>query len=842
MYDRPDASDFLIDRPFGDDSENLLREWYAAAKLFLNPNFQYSNVQEFKVAVNGCFRTLTGHSTKFDQHLFAGARRLYATSLTRKPKAESTRPYLLLTADFTDTGHYDHSDFFNIVPEEIETDSLKDRKLRIVSPLYFLRRLLTSPEYLASEAYAHCIVRAEIFAAAARTFCLDSDKNIYKFINEQVNYEKISASLSKINSYKNIRDSIYLDNASDFIVGNMLSSMGYMYMLFSRAESHGKSRQERDLMPIEVFLNSAALDFTADYAYELRVHPSVDELPSAAQLLSELDGVALAMPGVRTVFSGGIRATKDSGAVVRVSGGSGTGKTTLALSTCAALAPLGTLTYYLSSEEEEVDLVDRIHSVTPPFILNTRYYTPPTVESLDSWFNAFHLASGEPDVNRQTVSQFIEGVIEKFGESQLDLKQVKPPGVVPFVVVLDGVHELVEMNGRSEVSANNSLHELVEELRRLNALVILLSADVDAPAFRALDYLVDVVISLDGESEFQGATDALRSFHLQKTRRQFANIGKHRYHISKDGGVRLYPNIASTLSRYKRKKWMEADKGSWYDFFAYDDDGTSRHWLEIFRNSHTLITGKGSSGKASFALRLLTSPFVNKLESKTGDLFFSPANQEVENRRRILILSFLYPSSYYDELIQEIGRTRRFSDRASSVPTPDILHTVLKFYPGHMPTEVLVSKISEELRRGVVQGIPYDSVLIDGLHNVFLQFPSLDKNTLIWPILSEIFRRAEVSVATTHAYFDVIGMNEDLHLAMDVRSTSNRSIPLLQSLVNSADFYLDVSAPEVGESGYSKLPPDYAEIRVGTALDQPNPRSPLLWNRSRMCTEPIPDN
>lgn len=832
-------ANFLIDRPFHRDSELLLKEWFDAVGMFLNSS-QFIDKESFVAAVNETFQSLQNHSPNFDPHLYRAKRSLYDSARRVKAKQRKIRPtraFLLLEGDFRRI-------------ESIETvrDDKAREKVRLFSPLYFLRRILTADDFLESEAYAHAIIRAEIFAAAIKSFPPEVGQNIYEYIGEAIKYQNISKSLASISSYIAKRDTIYLRDASDFIVGNLLASQGYAYLNFEHGDIlNAKSRStEREWMPIGTFLSNSSIAFTAETAYELRFVRDLDVLPSASQILSELDGIPLALPGARMIFSGGIRATESNGTVVRITGKSGTGKTTLALSICTALAPLGTSTFYLSCEEEQEDLIDRIYSVTPPFIANTRkFLLPKGVSSFDdeSWFTALHLNANDPSSNFSSVELFIDEIVSLYESKKTDPKEKRPPGLVPFVVVLDGVHEVVAPESHGD--AADKLHALVNKLRELNALVVLLSADIDNQAFRSLDYLVDVVIKLDSLDQSGNSIEKLRSFRLEKTRRQFSHTGNHRYHISKQGGVKLYPNLPSILETFKRFRWQEPDRTSYFDFLGSRDltgeRSSNRPWLKIFEKSHTLITGQGSSGKASFALRLLTSPLRNDRRTSNAyrDMFDSSFSEAELQSRRLLIISFLYPESYYAKLIRTIQKSK-YPDRLGMEPTPEIFEEVMSFYPGHLQPEVLVGKIAAELHRGHVDGLPYDSVLIDGLHNVFLQFPGLESDTLIWPILSEIFRRSGVTLVTTHAHFNVIGMDQDQHLAFDVRSMANRSVPLLQSLVNSADYYLDVSPfmTQRADGIDISLVPEHASITVATALGQPIPARPeKVWNRTTMVVE-----
>jgi hypothetical protein len=104
-------------------------------------------------------------------------------------------------------------------------------------------------------------------------------------------------------------------------------------------------------------------------------------------------------------------------------------------------------------------------------------------------------------------------------------------------------------------------------------------------------------------------------------------------------------------------------------------------------------------------------------------------------------------------------------------------------------------------------------------------------------MLSELFRRVGLNVVTTHAHFDVFGQENNPNLFMDVNLISNRSLPLLQSLVNSADFYIDVSLEkETDNLSKKKL----YDINVVSSLGQPIPTSKVFkWDREGLRLAPF---
>ena len=844
--------EFIIERPFGDISSSLLNEWYAAAKVFLEAKKLFFDEGSFITAVNGCFKSLVRHPTKYDSHISGAQPGVYATARTKNKNNKKTRAFLLLEKMFPGFA-------YNKYPL-LEEPYITAERIRIPSPLLFLRRLLTSEDYLASEVYAHAIVRAEIFAATARSFPPKEKGNLYQYIGKQINYLSINETLDTMISDSNHRKSTHIRKPITFIVGHYLASIGLAQISLAREPQSGEpQKKEYKIFSVDEFFNNKCLDILPnktkdkrkDYGYEIRLTVSPGDLPSIPQILNDLEGIPLPIPGAKTVFAGGIRMTAHSGAVVRISGKSGSGKTSLALAACVGLAPLGTETFYLSCEEEKEDLLDRISAVTPSFINKNRGFANRKEKVIDAtstdsgartgWFYAYHLDSSDAHNNFENALSFVDRVIGKYEEQGVSIPRYRAPGTVPCVVVLDGAHELVrdafkstpEQSASDEDDMHNGpisdLHRLIEKYRKLNVLVILVSAAFDNPVFNSLNYFVDVVIDLDKNENLETPHKPLRTASLTKTRRQFSNTGTHKFHISKRDGVRFYPNLEATLEQFKSRNWQEPDKEFFFDFLS-----NQKPPLRIFKKSQTVIAGKGSDGKSGFALRLLMSPLITE-KKETLNLIDRSMDTHSKMRRRCLIISFLYPESYYSGLVDKIKQSK-FSDTTGRYPSPDVGFFTLTFYPGYVTPEVLLTKIADKLRSSELQGYPFDSILLDGLHNVFLQFPLLEKSTLIWPMLSEMFRRLGLNVVTTHSHFEVVGMNEAPLLAADVMSVAHRSTPLLQALANSADYYLDIcsaydDARVKGRSDRDNL----SEVRVATAFGQAVPRSGLVfWDKEVM--------
>jgi hypothetical protein len=96
-----------------------------------------------------------------------------------------------------------------------------------------------------------------------------------------------------------------------------------------------------------------------------------------------------------------------------------------------------------------------------------------------------------------------------------------------------------------------------------------------------------------------------------------------------------------------------------------------------------------------------------------------------------------------------------------------------------------------------LQGWPYDGVLLDGLHNVYLQFPYLEQSEMVWPMLFQMLRTRGLTVVITHTYWSIDPGVDAMRLDIeDVDSARRRAAPLLHALVQATDYRIRVSQEE----------------------------------------------
>jgi hypothetical protein len=273
------------------------------------------------------------------------------------------------------------------------------------------------------------------------------------------------------------------------------------------------------------------------------------------------------------------------------------------------------------------------------------------------------------------------------------------------------------------------------------------------------------------------------------------------------------------------------------------------------------VLGKGSSGKAGFGLYLLhrrsfdSRMFPEDHEREQLSMLedgHDAANSlaQASKRRmaifeanlpvwhespfletRVLVISFLYQSSYYDELTSRLssrrkGKPNRKATRMGPInkalrplftPIPDRMRTdTIELYPGMLSVEDFIAKVDKKLATAESFGLPYTGVLIDGLHNVFVQFPALEAESSFWGMFYNILRRRRLNVVTTHTEFGLTGgleqegmrrANDSGLMVYNFEQAQRKIAPLLSALVSGADYLFELSTHVEGRAVRYRLTP-----------------------------------
>ncbi len=434
------------------------------------------------------------------------------------------------------------------------------------------------------------------------------------------------------------------------------------------------------------------------------------------------------------------------------------------------------------------------------------------------------------------------------------------------VVIIDGLHQLFDFTESQITIVEPSLRELVESCRTLGA-VFIFSFSTDAPELKRLEYLCDLIVELDRGGYQSPDEKPNRLFRLLKARRQPARTGAHIFHLTSNEGFRIKPSLDARVYESKSQLWWEPDSRE--EIFLTDETppGFSReprqsNRLPIRNHGQILVIGRGSAGKAGFGLYLLHRrwfdrhmfshmfPSENQLtlavddhvvqlpdwSSKRKEVIAAsklPVRYSAEYlETRVLVISFLYQASYYKELTTRLslrqkgkaekerfyGPLRDLKEFAFT-PLPDRLHTdTIELYPGRLGVEDFLAKVDRKLTAAEFNGTPYTGVLIDGLHNVFVQYPALEQKSEFWGIFYNLLRRRRVTVVTTHTEFDLKSSTQSGSkgsrdpsdhplLIYDFEQAQRKIAPLLAAMVSGADYLFNLSSVEDGGQATLRLMP-----------------------------------
>jgi hypothetical protein len=579
--------------------------------------------------------------------------------------------------------------------------------------------------------------------------------------------------------------------------------------------------------------------------FEFVASQFVERLPDASSLFNDIHGVPLPLRGADAIFLGGLRPSENL--VLGVRGHPGSGKTSFGLSLAAILSPFGTRTLYVSAEEDPKRLKDRLQTITPLYLRETSFF-----DDTFSWFRSEHLTNWEDTGDRRAriakLKTFLGLLRQWLGEPAVQAKDNKTSPPFRLLVVLDSVHAYFSDRADKHLSLSINtqsdaydVDDFIRDCGKLNAIVAVISS-ADEKAISPLDYLADIAIELDYRQTSDPSEKPYRLFILKKTRHQASRPGAHIFHISGSKGFRLSPQLSSQIDKGAVSTQRSPDvsgREGWYDILGRNFPDPTQGvrqlkplsrgsgFLRLFPDSHVLIHGTGSGGKAGLGLKILTAPLVH-----AGSVSNVP---EIDDGHvpRVLVVSFLYQRDIYHALLsgllsalaveygssQEIRAHIRRLRRSESL---DVMHC----YPGHLRAEDLFSKIDSALTRAELEGLPYTGVLLDGLHNVFIQFPELERNQMFWPMLYALMRtRKNLTVVTTHTSITIGRKGEEYEYKI------RQDRPFLQALIQATDFYMELYGLENAVPNRSLF-----ELAAKSSIGQAIPADTIFWSREALIS------
>jgi KaiC/GvpD/RAD55 family RecA-like ATPase len=721
----------------------------------------------------------------------------------------------------------------------------------IPSPLNILYYALTVPGEGQTSAYPFVLCRSMLFyflnihpkhpdlKSIAPTFDEISEENILKSISTFKSHIEIQQRWPDPRSNYDL-----LSSRINYLNGHILSLKGFTYLWFKDSKqllNFCFGLDEKN--PVVSLQKYYSNNFSIDKKYSFRLSNSYYTLPDSSEIINWAFGVPIPLRGADVLFYGGLKKSSNAGLVISVHGQPGVGKTSAALSLAAVLSPFQTKTVYVSLEENPDDLTTRLRTLIPDYlkwlsIFENNYYNERLKSKEESdlnWFKAFKIKKNL-DLSQLTETlQLLKQ--DLYGLNSISIQEnstlgVSIPSVAPLLLIIDNVNELFT-DERKDDNRYDKLDSFIDQCRSMDAIVLLVAAE-DIPSKYKLDYLVDVSIHLSQEGLDKKYEKPVRIFQLVKTRHQVSRQGSHVFHLSNSKGFRISPQVPSQMDKKEKLRIQLPSRHEFIHCLNFlREEYTYQNFLPIACNSQILVHGYGSSGKAGFGMKLLLMPVFNKSISNEIQQRKNWFQASSRKKNKVLIVSFLYPVEYYEELHNRIlNQFQYFDFRDSEV-------VVKAFYPGYLTAEDFVYKIVRLLEEANLEGDPYTGILLDGLHNVFLQFKYLQAADMIWPLLYSMLSRYNLTVVTTFTNFS---LNENLKGSREESSRSQTQHfddsmlmqqgqkPFLHGLVKATDYFFSLEESQNEKNNFER---EYW-LSVNSSIRRLPPKDLLRWDREKL--------
>jgi len=743
-----------------------------------------------------------------DNHIFAGL------SVKAKKQGEAPRLSKLCAQAF-------------IEAQEMAT-SPSFKGAVMPSPLGLMYQALTVPEEPQTAAFAALLIRSVLFEVLGIHPATPLLKKNYPHF-EPFNEHRVLDSLASFEHYVEIQGRWPDRRSTDplnQLVGHVLSLKGVTHLWFESTAS-----LQSFCAVHESQTDSSLRNRYASNLYFRQSH-SIIGLPQAGEIINFLFGIPMPFRGGDILFLGGLKKSDSGGLVVSLSGRPGVGKTSVALSLGVQLACMGTSTVYLSLEEAREDLFSRMTTLIPSYMKSLSIYKRSEVKEIEStrWLGIHNI---ERTLSFKTMREVVEQLHDSITETMSPLGDSggSVPSCCPLCVIIDNLNEAAA-GFQPGPERYEEVEKFIQNCRSMGAVVIVLSAD-DVPERLSLDYLVDVAMTLRQEGTDKRTSKPVRVLSLTKTRHQISRQGAHLFHLSGKSGFRISPQIPSQLDlREIRRKHMPNFERSIHTLNIIGSN-TPLEYMCIRPGGRILIHGYGSAGKAGLALKLVMSPSISASTRTKQILRGSHDFGSFEYRAKILVLSFLYPREYYLNLVD---RTIFPSLRKSYKGIRRAQVDVESFSAGFLSPEDFAEQVVRAFDRAILEGDPYTGIVIDGLHNVFLQFKALQDEDMVWPLLYDIFSRYRITVVSTFTNFSLndklvdfdpstrnLAVSQSLpdHMLMQKGQT-----PFLHTLVKAADYFFLLEEKIMANYDHRYF------LSVKSAINQKIPTNILEWDRT----------
>ncbi len=734
----------------------------------------------------------------------------------------------------------------------------EDNPEYLPSPLAIIARFLTVPEQPETALYANAACRnwlSRIFQIGFKWPEEDEKRSQVppSLANwEWLDAEQLSAGLNSFRNHDAIQVHWPVRASSDVarrwqFVGHLVAVIGRARLRFPRNKGktwsqqldrflktggehrpHGTASEHRDWV-LELLLQP---DFRGEAGFEF--------LPSLDEMVNRILGLPVPIRGMDFALGAGLRTSANGGLVISLSGGPGTGKTSFALALANALAPFRIPTLYVALEEAKTDLESKFRTVSRQSISDISIH-------MDSASMLEVIASTISNPEFGILSDNILQLQKQFLENAGGTSVLGTKWPVKGMVVIDNINMIAgqALQKEQETKVIREIEKFVLACRKNRMITVLIGA-ADLMRRLRIDYRTDVGFQTDWRRLRDLSSRPFRTLTIVKLRHQGGRQGSQLMHIGSGKGLRLVPQLDAMMAAREAHTRRLIDKSHQINVFREVLDEINSqpkhpHPIpRIFPGGSILLHGYGSSGKAGLGLRLLlTKPERNpqpkqpkqpKHSKKRKQPKFSPT---ATGERRVLVLSFLYPASYYEGLLEKPAFS---STQLGYFHRRERNYKFLAFYPGHFSPQDFLYKVVNALDQAILEGTPYTGVMIDGLHNVFLQYPKLQESNTVWSTLYNILARYDVTVVSTFTQFAV---ND--HSSRDPAQTpplaglfdpdqqlmQKGMTPFLNALVKASDFFFSVR--EEFKPNNERLYVFSTKAAVGQAI----PPHHLLWDRDK---------
>lgn len=656
------------------------------------------------------------------------------------------------------------------------------------SPLFILHQILTVPEEPHSSAYSLIFSRTLLF----ENFKVFPEHVLLPPKYKSFNISDINNYLDNFYSYTKQSNNIPQTKnvPAQLMLAHFLAMKGVFYLRFGNRESgnnkikrNKKTTKKDRINSALAYLSAKKLSDDKGKSFEFHKFTFFEELPEAATLVNELAGIPMPIRGAETIFQGGLKTDSNSNLVIRLSGEPGSGKTSFALALSAVMSPLNTFSYYLTLEESPKDLKNRLISLIPTYLKKLSIFNSDT----DSWFWSDKVFVGQKNRLDFFESEYIDRISEQLNKRKSEVIQESLPAICPLIIVIDSIRVLLK-------EENSNLEKFIEKCKKLNAIIILISAN-DEKFHHEIDYMVDLVIHLNHSGTHTQLEKPTRILQLSKTRHQISRPGSHVFHLSGEKGLRISPQLPSQIDKKEKISKPIPSTDFYINFFnEYKKDTILDNStpLSIWNTSQVLFHGYGSSGKAGLSLSLLLSPIYSK------NINLLSTKSQLNLNRKVLIISLLYPENYYNDLKSRIAKKFQNLYKEHNVRSKV---ECLYFYSGYLTPEDFISRILQKLDEAILGGEPFTGILLDGLHNVSLQFHKLQESDMVWPTLYSLLAKYKLTIVTTFTNF-AIGNEKNRGAIDDDEILLKGHKPLLHALVQATDYHFILQPPSVREGRY----------------------------------------